>query len=77
MWDLLYILQKNCWRDTVHSESRRVISIYDIPEADVKRLLTVLQNDLNEYEAIDEDFEPGTKETLQKFVKELQKHTEE
>ncbi|GIM47870.1 hypothetical protein DNHGIG_34190 [Collibacillus ludicampi] len=61
----------------MHSESKRVISIYDIPEADVKRLLAVLKNDLNEYEAIDEDFEPGTEETLQKFVKELQKHMKE
>jgi hypothetical protein len=70
----VYTTKKVPGRDTVHSESKRVISIYDIPEEDVRRLLAVLKNDLQEYEAIDEDFEPGTERTLQNFVQELQKH---
>lgn len=61
----------------MHSESKRVISIYDIAETDVKRLLAVLKNDLKEYEAIDEDFGVGTELTLQNFVHELEKHVKE
>lgn len=53
--------------------SRRVISLVDMAEEDAERLLAVLKNDLQEYEALDEDFSPGTERTLRLLVEELDK----
>jgi chromosome condensin MukBEF ATPase and DNA-binding subunit MukB len=61
----------------VRSDSQKVINLYDVPMTDIKKLVDVLQNDLKEYEQLDEDFGQGTEDTLKKFVEELSRHLEE
>jgi len=60
----------------VRSESQKVINLYDVPVNDIKRLVDVLQNDLKEYEQLDDDFGQGTEDALKKFVEELSRHLE-
>ena len=58
----------------MRSESQKMVNLYEIPVADIKKLVDVLQNDLKEYEQIDEDFGPGTERTLKRLVEELSQH---
>lgn len=60
----------------VRSDSQKMVNLYEVPIEDVKRLLDVLQNDLKEYEQLDEDFGQGTEATLKRFVDELSRHLE-
>jgi hypothetical protein len=60
----------------VRSESRKMVNLYEIPVEDIKKLVDVLQNDLKEYEQIDEDFGTGTEATLKRLVEELSQHLE-
>jgi len=60
----------------VRSDSQKVINLYEIPVQDIKKLVDVLQNDLKEYEQLDEDFGPGTEQTLKRLVEELNQHLE-
>lgn len=60
----------------MRSDSQKMINLYEIPVTEIKCLLDVLANDLKEYEQLDDDFGPGTEETLKKFVEELAKHVE-
>lgn len=59
----------------MRSESHKVVNLYDVPVRDIKRLVSVLQNDLKEYE-LDADFEPGTEASIKHFVEELSQHLE-
>jgi hypothetical protein len=58
----------------MRSESHKVVNLYEVSILDIKRLVDVLQNDLKEYERLDEDFGPGTEEALKRFVEELSQH---
>lgn len=58
----------------MRSESQKVINLYEVPLDDVKKLVSVLQNDLKEYEQLDADFGEGTEEALKRFVEELVRH---
>lgn len=58
----------------VRSESSRVLTIFDIPEATARQLLEILRNDLKEYESLDDDFGPGAETAVRAFVGELEKH---
>lgn len=60
----------------MHSESKRLITLYDMPEDLAGKLVEVLSNDLKEYE-LDGDFGTGTEESIRIFVEELQKHLQE
>lgn len=60
----------------MHSSSNRTISIFDIPEDDLKKIIEVLQNDLKEYESLESDFGKGTEEALKKLIKVVQPHLE-
>lgn len=60
----------------MRSDSQKVINLYEIPVQDIKKLVDVLQNDLKEYEQLDEDFGPGTEQTLKRLVEELNQHLE-
>ena len=60
----------------MRSESQKMINLYELPVGDVKRLVDVLQNDLKEYEQLDEDFGPGTEAALKRIVTELSQHLE-
>lgn len=58
----------------MRSESQKMVNLYEIPVEDIKKLVDVLQNDLKEYEQIDEDFGKGTEATLKRLVEELSQH---
>lgn len=58
----------------MRSESSRVFTIFDMPEAVAKHLLEVLKNDLKEYESLDEDFGKGAEISIKSVVEELEKH---
>lgn len=58
----------------MRSESQKMINLYELPLADVQKLIDVLQNDLKEYEQLDSDFGEGTEAALKRFVEELSQH---
>lgn len=58
----------------MRSDALKVINLYEVPITDVKRLVDVLQSDLKEYENLDADFEPGTEDTIKRFLAELSRH---
>ncbi|MCX7568593.1 hypothetical protein OS242_01245 [Tumebacillus sp. DT12] len=58
----------------MRSDALKVINLYEVPITDVKRLVDVLQSDLKEYENLDADFEPGTEDTIKRFLSELSRH---
>lgn len=60
----------------MRSDSQKVVNLYEVPVDDIKRLVDVLQNDLKEYEQLDEDFGKGTESVLKRFVEELSRHLE-
>ncbi|HEU4963189.1 MAG TPA: hypothetical protein VFV52_04920 [Bacilli bacterium] len=57
----------------MRSDSHKVVNLYEIPVRDIQRLVSVLQNDLKEYE-LDADFEPGTEATIRRLVEEMSQH---
>jgi hypothetical protein len=59
---------------SLRSESQKMVNLYEIPVEDIKKWVDVLQNDLKEYEQIDEDFGKGTEATLKRLVEELSQH---
>lgn len=61
----------------MRSDSQKVVNLYEVPVDHIKRLVDVLQNDLKEYEQLDEDFGQGTEAVLKRFVEELSRHLEE
>lgn len=61
----------------MHSSVKRIISIYDVPEDEMRRIIEVLQNDLNEYESLDRDFGPGTENAIKKMIQVVEPYTTE